>query len=163
MAAIGPEARVVVRAAAFAFSLLILVMPAALAGATANSVATMLAQVNALRSKLGLAALTPDARLMRAAQRQSEELARLGALTHEPPSGDLSARVGRMGYRFGLVEENLALGMVDPTKVLRAWLRSPGHRANLLRAEVSRIGIGYAPRGGRLGHYWTLIMADPAI
>ncbi len=133
------------------------------ARAGSDGVKVMLAQLNAVRAQRGLRPLAPDPRLMRAAQRESEALARLGRLTHVGPDGDLGTRVRRAGYRYRLVEENLAAGIADPVDVLTAWLHSPPHRANLLRAEVSTIGIGYAPQGAAFGHYWTLILAGPAI
>jgi uncharacterized protein YkwD len=132
------------------------------AEAAQDPVPLMLLRVNQARAKLGLSKLSLDARLSRAAQRQSHDLAALGTLTHGGPGGDLAARVLRVGYRFGLIEENLAAGVADPAAVVNLWLRSPGHRANLLRAAVNRAGIGYVARGnGRNGHYWTLIMAQP--
>jgi uncharacterized protein YkwD len=137
------------------------VVPAQAGGG--STVATMLKHVNALRARLGLGPVVPDPRLMRAAQRQSEVLAIMGVLTHTPPAGDLGSRVHRVGYDYWLVEENLASGLADPAKVVRAWLGSPGHRANLLRAEVSTIGIGYVQSGRALGNYWTIILAKPSI
>jgi uncharacterized protein YkwD len=164
MAAIRCQARRAARAFLWSVVACILVATADLAAArAAGSVTIMLAQVNALRAHLGLGPVAPDARLMRAAQRQSEVIAGLGVLTHSGIDGDLSWRVLQAGYQYRLVEENLAAGMADPIRVLRAWLGSAHHRANLLRADVSTIGIGYVRDGRGFGNYWTIILAKPAI
>ncbi|MBX6324006.1 MAG: CAP domain-containing protein [Rhodospirillaceae bacterium] len=147
-----------------AAAILGIVVAAAGATASGDGLRTMLTQINLVRAQRGLRPLAPDVRLMQAAQRESEVLAGLGILTHVGPDGDLGTRVRRFGYRYRLVEENLAAGIADPASVVNAWLRSPLHRANLLRAGISSIGIGYAPqRRGILGPYWTLILAEPAI
>jgi uncharacterized protein YkwD len=165
MTAVDSRARRAARVFLLSFIAFMFVAAADLAPSTAgnNSVAVMLAHVNALRAHLGLGPVKPDVRLMRAAQRQSEVLAKMGVLSHTGIDGDLASRVHQVGYFYGLVGENLAAGLADPKKVLRAWLNSPGHRANLLRAEVSTIGIGYVQSGRAFGNYWTIILARPQI
>ncbi|EFL37669.1 conserved hypothetical protein [Streptomyces griseoflavus Tu4000] len=37
---------------------------------------------------------------------------------------------------------------------MEGWLNSPGHRANILKADFTHIGVGFAG-GGRAGTYWT--------
>jgi uncharacterized protein YkwD len=133
------------------------------AEAKRDPIGVMLVEVNSARARLGLARLSFDPRLSRAAQAQSDDLARRGRLTHVGSGGGLVARVQRVGYHYRLVEENLAAGVADPATVVRLWLKSPGHRANLLSPHVVKAGIGYAPRGrGPRAHYWTLILARPA-
>jgi uncharacterized protein YkwD len=165
MTIVDSRARRAARVVLLSFFAVIFVAAADLAPSQAGSknVAAMLTHVNALRARLGLGPVKPDARLMRAAQRQSELLAEMGVLSHTGIDGDLASRVHQVGYFYGIVEENLAAGLADPIKVLRAWLGSPGHRANLLRAEVSTIGIGYVQSGRAFGNYWTIILARPQI
>lgn len=55
---------------------------------------------------------------------------------------------------FQTAAENLAAGQRTPKEVVNAWMNSPGHRANILKKEVSEIGVGYV-NGGKYGHYWT--------
>jgi uncharacterized protein YkwD len=38
--------------------------------------------------------------------------------------------------------ENVAYGQKDPADVMRAWMNSPGHRANILNAKYTEIGVG---------------------
>lgn len=60
---------------------------------------------------------------------------------------DLSARAADTGARFGMIEENVAIGP-SADGVHEEWMESPGHRANLLSADVDRVGIAViASRG----------------
>ena len=69
---------------------------------------------------------------------------------------DVAARLEAFGYnRARLMAENIAEGQQTPAAVVKAWLQSPPHRANLLHAEVEEVGVGHAvdPQGR---HYWVL-------
>ena len=47
--------------------------------------------------------------------------------------------------------ENLALGFTDASSAVAAWMRSPGHRANILAGSYSETGVVLAPdAAGRL-------------
>ena len=50
--------------------------------------------------------------------------------------------------------ENIAAGQSDPEWVMRSWMSSSGHRANILSTQTWEIGIGYAS-GGSYSHYWV--------
>jgi hypothetical protein len=53
--------------------------------------------------------------------------------------------------------ENIAAAYPDPQAVVRAWMASPGHRANILNPAFTHLGIGAAVNpGSRWGYYWTL-------
>lgn len=49
--------------------------------------------------------------------------------------------------------ENLAIGFTDPEKMMFAWLKSPGHRDNILNPDFTKIGIGIA----RDGNNWIVV------
>jgi uncharacterized protein YkwD len=79
--------------------------------------------------------------------------------SHTSLSGEtFVARIRRTGYMQGVhrwrVGENLALGKPDwgtPSTVVRAWMHSPAHRANILNSHFREIGIGLVvapPRDG---------------
>lgn len=39
---------------------------------------------------------------------------------------------------------------------MNSWMHSSGHRANILRASFTHIGIGYVScPGGKMPTYWT--------
>ena len=106
-------------------------------------------QVNAVRARAGLPAVQPSQRLARAAQRYACLLARTGTFAHRGPDGsDLRSRVTDAGYTACRAAENLARGH-DARSVVPAWLDSPGHRRNLLDAEVRDVGFGVAMDDGR--------------
>ena len=53
------------------------------------------------------------------------------------------------GCRASVAAENLAMGNVGADAVVAAWMRSPGHRANILNSRLNRIGVAAVYAGGR--------------
>jgi uncharacterized protein YkwD len=103
----------------------------------------LLAAVNDVRADRGLRPLRVDPTLTRAARAYSATLVRRDVFTH----GDLGRRLARAGARGPVFGENLAWGTgsyATARGIVRGWLRSPGHRANLLRPGWTRIGLGRA-------------------
>lgn len=100
-------------------------------------------------------ALRPDAALREAARRHSVAMGLAGTMSHQL-SGEarFSKRITRAGYvDWRLVAENVASGFTSPKAVVRAWMRSPSHRANLLNCELRDLGVGVTRQDGRL--WWT--------
>jgi uncharacterized protein YkwD len=115
--------------------------------------------VNDERAQYGLGPLTFNDRLTLSAQTYAESMAEGNFFAHTGPDG--STMVGRAeaaGYAAWLfLGENLAGGQTTPERVVAAWMRSPGHRANVLSDQASEIGIGHWYKGGtRFGHYWAM-------
>ena len=126
---------------AVAFFLLASVQGAAAAGLS-RAEAGLLSAVNQIRVDHGLQPVRFDATLERAARSHSVDMASHGYFAH----GAFAARMRSFGARGPALGENLAWGFSNPAAVVRAWLGSPEHRANLLRPGFDRIGIGYAGR-----------------
>jgi uncharacterized protein YkwD len=66
---------------------------------------------------------------------------RTGTFAH----GDVRARLVRFGARGPTYGENLAWASgsnASATRIVRMWMESPGHRANILRSSFTRIGLG---------------------
>ncbi|GAA5147702.1 hypothetical protein GCM10023340_20500 [Nocardioides marinquilinus] len=76
-----------------------------------------------------------DRCLRRAARAQAARMARTRTLTHS----DLGAVARRCGLRAAA--ENVAFNPAGGDAVVRAWLRSPGHRANLLHPGYRLLGV----------------------
>ena len=117
--------------------------PRAAAARATTSEQAILAEVNRVRSEHGLPALRQDGRLVRAARSHTLGMLRTKRFAH----GDIASRLKRFGIRGGTVGENLAWGAgtyASAQSIVRMWLGSPSHRANLLRPGFRRIGLGAA-------------------
>ncbi|MGH9943601.1 MAG: CvpA family protein [Pyrinomonadaceae bacterium] len=112
--------------------------------------ARMLELVNEERAAAGLKPLAADPELTEVARRHSVDMFARGYFAHVTPEGrDPFARIRESGVRFRTAGENLALA---PTLNVAhtGLMNSPGHRANILRPEFGRLGIGVLD-GGRRG------------
>jgi len=104
--------------------------------------------VNRERAAHGLRVLLADDRLTQASQLHSDDMGKRHFYSHENPDGaSPSARVYAQGLpRYGTtVAENIhwATGYrATPKRIFRDWMNSPGHRENILRVEVTHVGVG---------------------
>ena len=112
--------------------------------------AAILCLHNQIRAERGLPLLKENARLRRAALGHSSDMVSRGFFEHTTPSGVtmvdriMAARYAspRVGWALG---ENLAWGTGDlatPRSIMKAWMDSPGHRANVVKRAYREIGIG---------------------
>lgn len=109
----------------------------------------VLAEANWVRRQAGSPALRVDARLERAAERYSRELARREEIEHvstTPGRRTFRERIEIEGTDPRIAGENLARLTASRRRLARrtvqAWMRSPGHRYNLLDGQFTRTGIG---------------------
>ena len=103
-----------------------------------------LAAVNAFRTKNGRGTVVLDARLTKAAAMQSETQAKRSRIGHDGPDGSRPKdRAARAGYRAKIASENVASGQKSFSDVMQSWEGSAGHRENLLRPEVTAIGVAW--------------------
>lgn len=119
----------------------------------------ILCVLNAERAKHGLPALTRNPLLERSSQRHSEDMALRRFFEHETPEGVGShTRMNLAGYLLPWTGENLYWGTnaaSTPVGALDGWMKSPGHRANILRPQFTEVGVGIAydaPKIGVTGH-----------
>jgi uncharacterized protein YkwD len=133
-------------------------------------VVATLCLVNGERARFGESALTEDARLASAAVGHSRDMNAHDYFEHTSPSGQtLLMRIqasgfipnGNVGYTLG---ENIAWGTLwlgTPHSIVKAWMQSPGHRANILNGSYRYTGIGIDPdlpsamAGGQAGGMYT--------
>ncbi|MFI6166222.1 CAP domain-containing protein [Nocardia sp. NPDC051052] len=129
--------------------------PAAPAAPQAQSVAAeVVGLTNAERAKAGCPALAAESHLTRAAQAHTEDMAARGVLAHDSAKGSPGDRIKAAGYRASSWAENIASGQSRASAVVGAWMRSAGHRANILNCGLRDIGVGFAT--GRNGTpFWT--------
>jgi uncharacterized protein YkwD len=116
--------------------------------ATATYEGQILALVNAERTAAGLPALTAQACPDEFAEPWSPHMAAEGQLSHQ----SLSPVLSRCGTRAAA--ENVGMNSSSsPASMVAAFMNSPGHRANILGASYTGIGIG-AYRDSR-GVWWV--------
>ena len=110
--------------------------------------AEVVAVTNAERRRHGLPAFTVDARLGAAAQLHSADMLRRGFFDHRNPDGEqVWDRARTVGYPYRKVAENIAAGQRTAAEVVAGWMDSPGHRRNILDAELHQIGVGHVTGG----------------
>jgi uncharacterized protein YkwD len=122
--------------------------------------------LNREREAAGLPRIHGNHKLAKAARRHSEDMVAKRYFDHSSPSGStLISRVTAVHYVTAhiawFVAENIAWGQgrrATPAAIVRSWMNSPPHRANILAPQVRDAGIGIAlgaPTGGR-GATYTL-------
>ncbi|RVW02537.1 CAP domain-containing protein [Rhodococcus spongiicola] len=125
-------------------------------GGSTGSVDTAVVQeivsaTNAERRARGLRPLAVDSALTGIAQGWSNVMATTGNLRHNPSY----TRDMRPGWTWAA--ENIINGRPPEsgTDLVRRWMNSPGHRANILNPDFTHIGVGYATSGSDGRHYAT--------
>lgn len=115
---------------------------------------------NRERARSGLTPLAVDPRLEAAASRHAADMANRRTMSHK--GGDRSSPFQRMqaeGYRYGRAAENIAAGTFTLETLMRAWMRSPGHRRNIL-GPYSHVGASFAIDNGGIS-YWCVTFGTP--
>src|SRR5687767_15149469 len=112
--------------------------------------AAILCLHNRIRADRRLPLLKENARLRRAAVAHSSDMVSRGFFEHTTPNGvTMVDRIMASRYtspRFGwALGENLAWGtgaLATPRAIMKAWMESPGHRANVVKRAYREIGVG---------------------
>ena len=121
--------------------------------------------LNEERQKAGLPPLTMNDKLMQTAQQHAEYMDQKQALSHMGRNrSSFDERIHATGYTFSTAAENVALGAVDAAGVVKMWMDSPPHRANILNDKVSDVGLGISPatpETPEVTRYWSLSLAAP--
>lgn len=119
----------------------------------------MLRLLNRERESRGLRPLTMDPTITAVARQHSVDMYRRGYFSHETPEGRTPFdRMRGGGVRFALAGENLAFAR-NVEIAHTGLMRSPGHRANILRPQFRRVGIG-AASNRRYGMMFTQNFAN---
>lgn len=123
---------------------------------------TCTTMVNKERTARGLKPLAIDSRIQTAAQQHSNFQARYGKMTHAEPSPrtDAGARMVIAGYKWSWWGENVAAGQTSCAQVMSAWMKSPAHKANILKKEFTQIGVAAQKTSGGVW-FWTMDLGRP--
>ena len=139
--------------------LMFALVPLAHAASLSPSERSLLGAVNEVRAAHSLRPVKVDPKLLATARAYSTTMIQQDVFTH----GAFAERLSRSGARGPAFGENLAWGtgrLAAARSVVRMWMGSPGHRANLLRPGWTRVGIGTRV-GNFLGYDGaTVITAD---
>jgi uncharacterized protein YkwD len=129
-------------------------------GPRASSNASLIRAHNARRAKAGLPPLFENSQLDTAAEGHARDMAERRKMSHR--GGDGSSpfdRIDRQGYRYRSAGENVAAGFDDVDSVMDGWMKSPGHRRNIL-GRFTEIGVGRAiAKDG--ASYWSVSFGTP--
>ena len=108
--------------------------------------------VNEIRQQNGLKALTANWELSRVARYKSQDMLDNQYFAHNSPIyGTPFQMIKAFGISYRTAGENIAYGYTTPQAVVNGWMNSSGHRANILNASYTQIGVGYVVKG----NYWT--------
>jgi uncharacterized protein YkwD len=119
----------------------------------------ILGATNAERYKEDLPLLASNAALAEAARLKAHDILEKQYFAHDSPTGETVADLAaQAGYSYILLGENLAMGNFRSNAALvKAWMDSPGHRANILKEGYTEIGI-VAVRGDMKGReVWVAV------
>lgn len=115
--------------------------------------AAMLAQVNRERASVGASPLVLSRELNEAAQKHAEDMLARSYYDHNNLEGlQPRDRVRQTGYVARMVAENIARGTTTVEEAMQGWMQSRGHRANLLHAGFSEMGVGCAVGRNSVGY-----------
>jgi uncharacterized protein YkwD len=117
--------------------------------------------ISGYRSNNGLPAVTLDPELTRLAEAQAALMAKRDRLDHNTGK-PFVARLKASGYDAKRAAENIGAGYHTLAEAFSGWRDSAPHRANMLLAGATRIGIAavYTP-SSKYKVYWALILAEP--
>ena len=117
-------------------------------------------QLNQQRAANGLGPLLVSPLLTTSAEWKSLHMAYYGYLDHNDPAPPVARtaedRIADCGYTFQVaIGENIADGFSSPSSVVAAWMGSDGHRANILGASFTVMGVGVAADSSG-AEFWTV-------
>jgi hypothetical protein len=107
---------------------------------------------NENRAANGRKALKTEWSLNNVAQAWANHMSSVGRMEHSTNEWRASNVAKGASLCCG---ENIAYGYTSPGSVVKAWMGSPGHRANILDARYTHMGVGYNAKG----HFWVQVFA----
>lgn len=118
-------------------------------GGTSYLAAVVQSQVIALtnteRAQNHVGNLAENTLLDAAAQAKADDMAAKGYFSHTSPDGRQPWDfIAKAGYDYQYAGENLAVRFNDSADVMNAWMASPSHRANIVKAQYTEIGVATA-------------------
>ncbi len=117
--------------------------------------------VNEAREKEGLHPLKLNDRLMVVAEAKSQDMVDENYFSHTSPVyGGMRDLFKAFDVNYRWAGENIATGQRTSESVVKAWMDSPGHRANILHPDFNQMGVGAVAGGHYGGITWTQSFTD---
>jgi uncharacterized protein YkwD len=115
---------------------------------------------NAERKKEKLEPLTADPKLTEAARAHAANMAKQSKLDHSLDEKTFEDRAKAAGYKYRALGENIAWNQQTPKDVVAGWMASAGHKANILNADYTQIGLAVA-KNDKGEPYWVQVFGTP--
>ncbi len=113
--------------------------------------------VNEHRTAAGLAPVQYSAQVSKAAQTRAVEIEK--SFSHTRPDGRYFSTVfAEHGLSYRYAGENIAWGQKSPEEVVTAWMNSAGHRANIMNAKFTTLGVGYRQNARGVNYFTQLFL-----
>lgn len=113
--------------------------------------------LDAYRAEKRRGPLVPDKRAIAAARTQCRIMIANGRIGHRfGPGTHLKERLRDVGIAQVAAAENVAMGQPDVASVMAAWMKSRGHRRNILDRKMKHFGLAVEYAGGQ--PWWTLVL-----
>lgn len=119
-------------------------------------VSNVFTSVNSNRADNSRGPLTLSGKLTELAMQRAAECALY--YSHTRPNGSRCFTIMDGAYSYTTVAENIAAGYTSPSAVMDGWMNSEGHRANILNANMTQIGVGCYESNGVL--YWVQLFGN---
>lgn len=117
--------------------------------------------VNRERAKYGLPALKLNNDLSKVAKAKAADMRDKGYFSHTSPTyGSPFDMMRSSGISYRAAGENIAKGYKSPSAVMNGWMKSEGHKANILNSSFTEIGIGYVTDNNGTA-YWVQMFILP--
>ncbi|MBS1705876.1 MAG: CAP domain-containing protein [Armatimonadetes bacterium] len=120
----------------------------------------MLVACNKVREAGSLGKFTLNAELCKAAQWMAEDVSKAPKLSHtDSLKRNPGQRADAYEYNWGFIAENIAGGAKDAAEAVSLWMKSPGHKRNMLAPEPNELGVGYFfnPKSKSV-KYWVILV-----
>lgn len=113
--------------------------------------------VNEHRAAAGLSPVKYSAKISKAAQVRAVEIEK--SFSHTRPDGRYFSTVfAEHGISYRYSGENIAWGQKSPEEVVTAWMNSAGHRANIMNAKFTELGVGYRQNARGVNYFTQLFI-----
>ncbi len=110
---------------------------------------------NEQRELAGVSDLVEDPYLDQIAQIRANEMAKTGVFDHTRPDGQKFTELFIVNGKWitPLAGENIGKNVWTSKQVIDCWMASPGHAANIIRPQFTKIGVGVARASN--GYYYV--------